>query len=162
MHRSMTRSGRTTALSTLAAATVLAVGAPAAAGQANPFASGTERYYKGGSAVVKVTGSFAFDEEIPLTTTASYTADDGKTWIVFGDETSGEPFVIFTYGEYGYGLTFGRDQRTAVAEFDMCQGKVDVTAATVVGEYRCPEVDSMDRNFTALKLSITIRFTASS
>jgi len=148
-------------LSTLAAGVLLAGCAKAGAGQDNPFASGSERFYKGGSAVVKVTGSFEFDDEIPLTTTPSYTADDGMTWIVYGDETSGEPFVIYTYGEYGYGITVGRDARTATAEFDMCQGKVDVTATTVVGEYTCPDIDSMDRDFNVLKVSITIRFTAS-
>lgn len=148
-------------LSTLVAGTLLAVHMPAA-GQQNPFAGG-ERYYKTGSAVVKVTGSFEFDEEIALTTAPSYTAaDDGMTWIVYGDETSGEPFVIFTYGEYGYGITVGKGGRTATAEFDMCEGKVDVTAGTVVGDYTCPEVESMDRDFRALEVSISIHFTAGS
>ena len=109
-------------LPALAAVTLSAVQVPAAAGQDNPFASGAERFYKGGSAVVKVTGSFEIDGEIPLTTTPSYTSDDGQTWIVYGDETSGEPF----------------------------------------GEYTCREVDSMDRDFRALKVAITIRFTANS
>ena len=152
MHRSI--------LPAFAAGALLSLHAPVA-GQSNPFNSGAERFYKSGSAVIKVTGSFEFDQEIPITTNASYTADDGMTWLVYGDETSGEPFVIFTYGEYGYGITVGRDNRNAVAEFDMCKGKVDVTAGTVVGEYTCPEVDSMDRDFHALKLAITIRFTAS-
>jgi len=148
-------------LPTLVAGTLLAVHMPAA-GQPNPFASGAERYYKAGTAALKVTGSFDIDEEIPLTTKPSYTADDGQTWIVYGDETSGEPFVIFTYGDYGYGITVGTGGRTATAEFDMCEGKVDVSATTVVGEYTCPEVESMDRNFVAFKVSITIRFTADS
>jgi hypothetical protein len=147
--------------STLAAGVLLAGCAKASAGQDNPFASGSERFYTGGSAVVKVTGSLAFDGEIPITTKPSYTADDGMTWIVYGDETSGEPFVIYTWGDYGYGVTVGLGGRTATAEFDMCEGKVDVSATGVVGEYTCPEVESMDRDFNVLKVSITIRFTAS-
>ena len=152
---------RRVTLPALAAGILLAAHLPTA-GQQNPFASGTERFYKGGSAVVKVTGSIEIDEEIPLTTTPSYTADDGQTWIVYGDETSGEPFVIFTYNEYGYGITIGRDARTATAEFEMCEGDVEVTATTVVGDYTCPEVESMDRDFVALKVSIRIHFTAES
>jgi hypothetical protein len=148
-------------LSIVAAGLMMAMSVPAAA-QTNPFASGTERFYKSGSAVVKVAGSFQVDEEIPLTVMPSYTASDGQTWIVYGDETSGAPFVIFTYGPYGYGLAIGRDGRTAVAEFDMCRGDVVVTPATVTGAYTCPEVEFVDRSFTLLKISIDIRFTASS
>jgi hypothetical protein len=148
-------------LTTLSAGLLFALPAPAA-GQDNPFAQfGGEKYYSGGSADVTVTGWIAFDEEIPLTPAPSYTSADGQTWIVYGDETSPAPHVIYTYGDYGYGLSVARDGRIAIAEFDMCEGGVEVTATTVVGEYVCPTVETVDRDTFALQqVSITIRFTA--
>jgi hypothetical protein len=60
-----------------------------------------------------------------------------------------------------YGLTVARDGRLAVAEFDMCQGGVEVTATAVVGEYVCQTVKTVDRDtFAMQQVSITIQFTA--
>ena len=148
-------------LATVAAGLLLAVQVPAF-GQANPFASGAERYYKGGSARVTLTGAFEFDGELPLDTNASYTADDGQTWIVYGDQTPGKLNVIFTYNDYGYGLGVGEGARVAIAEGDLCEGDLEVTATTVSGRYTCPSVDSGGSRVGMATVSISVEFTAGS
>ena len=148
-------------LLTVAAGLLLSVQVPAF-GQANPFASGAERYYKGGSARVTLTGAFDFDGELPLDPKASYTSDDGQTWIVYGDQTPGELNVIFTYSEYGYGLGVSDGSRVAMAEEDMCEAELEVTPTTVTGRYTCPSVDSGGSRVNMAPVSITIEFTAGS
>lgn len=150
-------------LTTLAGGLLLAVHGTVAAQDENPFARfGVEKYYAGGSATVKAVGSIQIDQELVMNTAASYTSDDGQTWITFGNEDAGDPLFLFTFNPYGWGITVStpHGKRSATGESGICKGHVDVTATDVTGDYTCPGLDSVDNQTGVAKVDVTVRFTA--
>jgi hypothetical protein len=151
-------------LSSIAAAgLVLAVPASRAFAQVSPkVPTISTRQYTGGSARVSVSGSMQIDEDVTINTAAS-TSDGEMTWLQFGNSGSAAPNALITYGDQGLGIIVGRGKNIATVEGDLCKGKVDVTAATISGDYTCVGVVSYDAASGKMgKIDIKIRFSAKS
>ncbi len=122
----------------------------------------TARYYVGGSAKVKVTGSFQIDHVIPINTKASYSAGD-MTWLQYGDSGSEAPNALVTVSTYEIGINAAHGKPTAVIGAENCTGSMDVAASVITGEYKCPNVTSYDpRSGQMGTVNIEIDFTATS
>ena len=125
-----------------------------------PVISG--RYYVGGSAKVTVTGSFQINADIPINQKASF-GDGEMTWLQYGDSGSEAPNALVTVSRDEVGINVGLGKQTATAPGDICTGEMDVTANSITGHYKCPEVTSYDpRNGRMGKVSIEIQITAAS
>ena len=136
--------------------------APPAAGQDADNPTISTRQFTGGSAKLTVTGAFDVAEDVAINTKASY-GDPAKTWLQFGASGSAEPNVLVTYGEDGFGIIVGKGKRIATAEPEHCKGKVEVTASSITGQYKCVGVVSYDgATMKMAKIDIEIRFTAKS
>lgn len=122
----------------------------------------SERYYVGGSAKVKVTGSFQIDHVIPINAKASYSAGD-MTWLQYGDSGSEAPNALVTVSTFEIGINAAHGKPTAVIGAENCTGSIDVAASLISGEYKCPNVTSYDpRSGQMGTVDIEIEFTAAS
>jgi hypothetical protein len=101
------------------------------------------RSYVGGSAKVKVTGSFQIDEAIPINTQASFSAGD-MTWLQYGASGAETPNALVTISTYEVGINVGRGKPTATISTENCKGGMEVTGNSVTGKYKCPNVTSYD------------------
>lgn len=140
----MTASSRRAALvlaGLVSAATIVAATATAAAPAKIPTIS--PRTYASGTAHVIVTGTFAFTADIILNIPASI-SDGEDTWLQYGASGSDTPNALLTVHPTEIGLVVGQGKSSATAGNDECQGKLDVTLATVSGHYTCKNVTSYD------------------
>jgi len=126
------------------------------------------REFVGGSVKVKVTGTFAFDEEIQINKQASIGGGD-MTWLQYAASGSAEPNVLITFTDTKeVGIMVGRGKLTATAgitpgEKPQCTGKVDVAAKLISGHYTCKGVVSYDpATFKMGKVDIDVEFNAKS
>jgi hypothetical protein len=118
------------------------------------------RSYLGGSAKVTVTGSFEINEVIPINTAASF-SDGEMTWLQYGASGSEAPNALLTISPDEVGLNVGRGKPTATAGADICTGGLQVTANSIKGQYKCPDVTSYDpRSGKMSKVNIQIDLTA--
>ena len=120
----------------------------------------SKRTFSGGTAKLKVTGSFVIDEEIGINKQASI-ADEGQTWLQYGSSGADSANVLVTVQpeEVGIGPGKGKDGATAGAE--QCKGKLVVTAALVTGSYKCTGVTSFNSKTRKMgTIDIEITFTA--
>jgi len=101
------------------------------------------RTYKSGTAHVIVTGSFAFTADIALNIPASI-SDGEDTWLQYGASGSDAPNALLTVHPTEIGLVVAQGKPSATAGNDECQGKLDVTPASVSGHYACKNVTSYD------------------
>ena len=101
------------------------------------------RTFASGSAHVVVTGSLAFTADIALNIPASI-SDGEETWLQYGASGSDAPNALFKVSPTEIGIIVGQGKPTATAGEDTCQGKLDVTAASVSGHYVCKGVTSYD------------------
>ena len=145
--------------------------APALFGQAAKESAGksppdvpaiTSRSYVGGSAHLTTTGAFQVDAEVPINDKASY-SDGEKTWLQFGASGSKAPNVLITYGDGDMGIIFANGSWTATAEGVHCTGRADVTAKSIIGQYRCKGVTGYDKSTGKMSdVAVTVTFTAKS
>lgn len=118
------------------------------------------RTFGAGSAQVVVTGSFAFTADIALNIPASI-SDGEDTWLQYGASGSDAPNVLFKVSATEIGIIVAQGKPSATAG-DTCQGKLDVTAASVSGHYACKNVTSYDpRSGQMGTVNIDISLTAS-
>ena len=121
------------------------------------------RAYTSGSAIVKVTGSFQVDAEIPINTQAS-TSDGEMTWLQYGASGAETPNSLVTISPSEVGLSATLGKKTALAGADACKGGMKVTDKLVSGNYKCIDAASHDpaetSNFGVGKVTIEISFTA--
>ena len=116
--------------------------------------------FSGGSAKVKVTGSFVIDAIIPINAEASI-GDGEMTWLQYGDSGAETPNFLVTVSTWEIGLGPGLGKQTATAGAADCAGKMTVKATAVNGHYRCLDVTSYDpRTGQMGKVNIEIEFTA--
>ena len=130
---------RLAALALLAIASACLAAAADAAGKI-PVIS--QRTYAAGSAHVVVTGSFKFTADIALNIPASF-SDGEDTWLQYGASGSDTPNALFKVSPTEIGIIVAQGKPSATAG-DTCQGKLDVTAASVSGHYVCKGVTSYD------------------
>jgi hypothetical protein len=146
---------------------LLVVGyAPAAVAQSQ-FPTISTRQFVSGSAVVKVTGSFQIDAEIPIS--GSSWGEPDKTWLQYGLSGTAEPEATITFDPYEIGIIVGLNKKTATAGIQkgdakpQCTGKVEVTPKLITGHYTCPGVTSYDPGTRQMgTVNIEVRFTARS
>jgi hypothetical protein len=123
------------------------------------------RSYTSGSAIVKVTGSFQVDAEIPINTQASH-SDGEMTWLQYGASGAETPNSLVTVSPSEVGLSATLGKKTAIAEAGACTGSMNVTDKLVSGSYKCVDAASHDpgvtSNFGMGKVTIEISFTAGS
>jgi len=120
------------------------------------------RTYVDGSATVKVTGSFAIDEAIPINKAASY-SDGSMTWLQYGVSGAETPNILVTVSEAEVGINIGRGKPTATAEAAACKGGMEVAANSITGNYTCPGITSYDpRDSKMGKVNVEVRFSAKS
>ena len=141
---------------------------PSAVGQKTAgFPTISQRSYTGGSAKVKVTGTFAMDVEIPINAQASY-SDGTATWLQFGASGAAEPNALITYGETReVGIQAGKGKVSAQGgimpgEPSECSGTVEVTKTEIVGDYRCTGLTSYEPGKGMGKVDMTVTFRAKS
>jgi hypothetical protein len=104
----------------------------------------SKRNYAARNAHVIVTGSFRFAADIALNVQASY-SDGESTWLQYGASGSDAPNALLTASPTEIGTVVGQGKPTATGGSDTCQGKLDVTAASLSGHYDCKGVTSYDR-----------------
>ncbi|MDH4126514.1 MAG: hypothetical protein OEW64_11905 [Gammaproteobacteria bacterium] len=132
-----------------------------------PGASGdvpviSARTYVTGSAMVRVTGMFEVDEEVPLNIPASI-SDGEMTWLQFGNSGSDAPNALITVSLYEVGVSVARGRPIATAGAENCTGGMDITADSVAGHYSCPDVPAYDpADGRMASVDIEIDFTAGS
>jgi hypothetical protein len=120
----------------------------------------SKRTFSSGTAKLKVTGSFAVDEEIGINKQASI-ADDGQTWLQYGSSGSDSANVLVTVQPEEVGIGPGKGKDGATAGADLCKGKLVVTPALVTGNYKCTGVTSYNSKTRQMgKIDIEITFTA--
>lgn len=120
------------------------------------------RYYVGGSATVKVSGSFQIDSVIPINTQASYSAGD-MTWLQYGNSGSEVPEALVTVSTFEIGVMVAHGKPTATIGAVDCAGGMEVKEVLVTGHYKCPNVTSYDpRSGQMGTVDIEIDFTAAS
>jgi len=120
------------------------------------------RTYVDGSATVKVTGSFAIDEAIPINKPASY-SDGSMTWLQYGVSGAETPNILVTVSEVEVGIIVGHGKPTATAEVAACKGGMEVGANTISGHYTCPGITSYDPSNSQMgKVDIEVSLTAKS
>jgi hypothetical protein len=130
-------------LATLALLACASAWLAAAADAAGKMPVISQRTYAAGSAHVVATGSFKFTADIALNIPASF-SDGEDTWLQYGASGSDAPNALFKVSPTEIGIIFGQGKSTATAGNDTCQGKLDVTAASVSGHYVCKGVTSYD------------------
>ena len=136
-------------------------------GQTDGVPTISARQFVGGSARVTVSGSAQIDQEVAINTKASY-GDGGMTWLQFGASGSEAPNALITYGEDGeIGISVGQGKFIATGgivpgEDSQCSGRIQVTGASISGDYSCVGVVSHDPASTMGKVDIKVRFTAKS
>jgi hypothetical protein len=96
-----------------------------------------------GSAKVTVTGSFQFNEDIPINTQASY-SDGEMTWLQYGASGSEAPNALVTVSRDEVGINVGRGKQTATIGAENCSGDMEVTGNSITGHFKCPNVTSYD------------------
>jgi hypothetical protein len=122
----------------------------------------SQRTYVGGSAKVKVTGSFQIDADIPINTKASL-SDGEMTWLQYGVSGSEAPEALVTISAQEVGINVGRGKQTAIIGAADCTGKMDVAAKLITGHYTCAGVTSYDPSTGSMgKIDIEITFSAQS
>ena len=148
--------------------TALSMPVAAVAAQARHYPPISARQFTTGSIQVKVTGTWAMDETIPIDKMASI-GDGGMTWLQYGASGSSGPNATITFNdmnEVGVIVAKGKSQATSGVggnEKPWCTGKVDVKPALITGEYTCNEVTSYDQGTRAMgKVVIVVKFTAGS
>jgi len=126
------------------------------------------REFASGSVKVKVTGTFAIDQEIQINTKASIGGGD-MTWLQYGASGSADGDALITFTETKeVGIMVGTGKQTATAgvtpgEKSLCTGKVEVAAKLIAGHYTCKGVTSYDpKTFKMGKVDIDVEFTAKS
>jgi len=123
------------------------------------------RSYVSGSAIVKVTGSFQIDAEIPINTQASL-SDGEMTWLQYGASGAETPNSLMTISPTEVGVSAALGKKTALAEAGACTGSMKVTEKLVSGSYKCVDATSHDpgqtSNFGMGKVTMEISFTAGS
>jgi len=102
----------------------------------------SQRTFVAGNAHVIVTGSFKFTADIALNIPASI-SDGEDTWLQYGASGSEAPNALFKVSPTEIGIIVAQGKPSATAG-DTCQGKLDVTAASVKGHYVCKNVASYD------------------
>ena len=103
----------------------------------------SQRTFAAGNAHVIVTGSFKFTADIALNIPASI-SDGEDTWLQYGASGSDAPNALFKVSPTEIGLIVAQGKPSATAGSDTCQGKLDVTAASLSGHYVCKGVTSYD------------------
>lgn len=120
----------------------------------------SKRTFSGGSAKLKVTGSFVIDEEIGINKQASI-ADEGQTWLQYGSSGSDSANVLVTVQPDEVAIGPGKGKQGATAGADQCKGKLVVTQALVTGNYKCTGVTSYNSKTRQMgTIDIEITFTA--
>jgi len=120
----------------------------------------SKRTFSAGSAKLKVTGSFAIDEEIAINKQASI-ADEGQTWLQYGSSGSDSANVLVTVQPDEVGIGPGKGKQGATAGADQCKGKLVVTPALVSGNYKCTGVTSYNSKTRQMgTIDIEITFSA--
>ena len=120
----------------------------------------SQRTFAAGTAHVVVTGSFSFTADIALNIPASI-SDGEETWLQYGASGSDVPNALFKVSPTEIGIIVGQGKPSATAGNDTCQGKLDVTAASVSGRYVCKGVTSYDpRSGQMGTVNIDINLTA--
>jgi hypothetical protein len=120
----------------------------------------SQRTFAAGNAHVVVTGSFKFTADIALNVPASI-SDGEDTWLQYGASGSDAPNALFKVSPTEIGIIVSQGKPSATAGDDTCQGKLDVTAASVSGHYVCKGVTSYDpRSGQMGTVSIDITLTA--
>ena len=138
----------------------------AAAQKTSGFPAISQRYYKSGSAAVKVTGSFTVDQVIPINAQASF-SDGEATWLQFGVSAAAEANSLITYGQTReIGIQVGKGKQSATAgiiegEASQCSGTVEVTKTEIIGAYTCQGVTSYDGKGMG-QVDIAVKFTVGS
>jgi hypothetical protein len=134
----------------------------------NLYPTISSRQFTGGSVkVVVVSGSFSFNEDVPVNTKASF-SDGEMTWLQFGNAGAATPNAMLTFGNNEVGVTVARGKMLATAgiivgEKAQCVGAVEVKAALVSGHYTCKGITSHDPATGKLgTVDIEVRFTARS
>jgi hypothetical protein len=149
-------------------ASVLTVLAIPASAQPSAYPPISAREFVGGSVKVKVTGTFAVDQEIQINTKASI-SDGDMTWLQYGASGSadGDALITFTQTKE-VGIMVGTGKQTATAgvtpgEQSLCTGKTEVAAKLISGHYTCKGVTSYEpKTFKMGKVDIDVTFTAKS
>jgi hypothetical protein len=151
-----------------AAALVLAAGAAPLLAQASAYPAISARQFTGGSAHVAVTGAAKIEQEVPINQQASI-GDGEVTWLQYGASGSESPNSLITYGQTGeVGVSVGQGKFIVTAgvtpgEKPQCDGKTEVTASLVSGNYTCRGVTSYDAATGKMgKVDVIVRFTAKS
>ncbi len=122
----------------------------------------SDRTYVAGSAKLVVKGTFQINADIPINKPASISSD-GMTWLQYGDSGAEAPNVLVTVSPYEVGIGVGLGKQVATAGNDICTGDMVVTATSITGHYKCPEVVSYDpRSGNMGKVSVEIHLTATS
>lgn len=159
---------RTKSLATILSASVLTLLAIPLSAQPSAYPPISKREFVGGSVKVKVTGTFAIDEEVQINKQASIGGGD-MTWLQYGASGAAEPNVLISFTDTKeVGIIVGRGKLTATGgitpgEKSLCTGKVEVTAKSISGHYTCKGVTSYDpATFKMGKVDIDVDFTAKS
>lgn len=122
----------------------------------------SKRTFVAGSAKLRVTGSFEIDSQVAINKPASI-ADDGMTWLQYGDSGSPAPNVAVTISTYEVGISVGLGKKTATAGAAECKGTMTVTPKLITGHYKCPGVASHEPPSLQLgTVDIEIEFSAQS
>ena len=120
----------------------------------------SQRTFSGGTAKLKITGTFTLNEEVGINKQASI-ADGGMTWLQYGSSGSDSANVLVTVQPEEVGISPGKGKQNATAGADNCKGKLEVTPALVTGNYKCTGVTSYDQKTRQMgKVDIEISFTA--
>jgi len=144
----------------IAAGFALALFASPAAAQDPQVPPISTRMFTAGSIVIKVTGSFQIDAEVPINTAASF-GDGEVTWLQFGASGAATPNSLITFSDGGFGVSAGVDRSSAIGEAPACKGKIEVTPTLVSGEYTCTGITSYNTGTRQMgTVSIQVRFTA--
>lgn len=128
----------------------------------------SKREFVSGSVKVKVTGTFAIDEEVQINKQASF-GDGEMTWVQYGASGAAEPNALITFTQMGeVGILVARGKLTSTAgvmpgEKSLCTGKTEVTAKLISGHYTCKGITSYDPVTSKMgKVDIEVNFTAKS
>ena len=142
--------------SLLSVVVALAIAQPAAA----QVPQISKRTFSGGTAKLKVTGSFVIDQEIGINKQASI-ADEGQTWLQYGSSGSDSANVLVTVQPEEVAIGPGKGKDGATAGADQCKGKLVVTAALLTGNYKCTGVTSYNSKTHKMgTIDIEVSFTA--